>query len=77
MSKNKNITLSLPEQVLRWLKVESAKEQMSLSKYVSRLLAAQVKHDRNYEESMKQYFARGAFINNQGVPYPGRSDLYD
>jgi hypothetical protein len=34
----KNVTITLPEEVAQWARIEAAKKSLSVSKYVARLL---------------------------------------
>jgi hypothetical protein len=51
---------------------------MSLSRYVGQLLEKSLRESRDYERSMRRFFAlKSRVINKAGAPYPKREELYE
>jgi hypothetical protein len=81
----RNVTISLDEALVRRAKVEAAKQDKSLSKYIAELVAREVgqvpgelKHSREYQAAMERALAREPFLaKDPNVPWPKREELYD
>lgn len=54
----KNITISLPEDVARWLRVKAAEDDRSVSKWICELLERKQHREDDYEIAMNRYLAR-------------------
>ena len=53
----KNVTVSLPEDTARWLRVEAAKADRSVSRWLAELLYKMRRQDDEYEAAMARYLA--------------------
>ena len=53
----KNVTVSLPEDTARWLRVEAAKADRSVSAWLADLLESLRRQDDEYEAAMARYLA--------------------
>ena len=53
----KNVTISLPEDVARWLRVRAAADGRSVSGWIADLLAGMRRQEGNYEVAMKEALA--------------------
>ena len=53
----KNVTVSLPEDTARWLRVEAAKADRSVSRWLAELLDKMRRQDDEYEAAMARYLA--------------------
>lgn len=53
----KNVTVSLPEDTARWLRVEAAKADRSVSAWLADLLEGKRRQDDEYEAAMARYLA--------------------
>jgi hypothetical protein len=74
----KNVTISLDEQTAARARRHAAQLGMSLSRYVGQVLEKSLRESREYERSMRRFFARKPrVINKTGTPYPKREELYD
>ena len=49
----KNITITLDEQAAAWARVQAAKRNMSLSRYLGEMLRDEMRHSSEYSEAMK------------------------
>jgi hypothetical protein len=75
----KNITISTDRETARWVRVEAAKRDMSVSRFVGDLLRKQREQEDEYEQAMKAYLSREpvALRDDPDEPYPRREELYD
>ena len=53
----KNITITLPEETARWLRVKAAENEQSVSKWLAELLEGMQRREDEYEVAMKRYLA--------------------
>ncbi|WP_419943163.1 hypothetical protein [Candidatus Palauibacter sp.] len=53
----KKITITLPEDVLRWLRIKAAEDDDTVSGWVRGLLERTRYHETNYRIAMSSYFA--------------------
>ena len=49
-----NITLTLPEDVARWLRIKAAENERSMSKWLTELLEGMQRREDEYEVAMKR-----------------------
>lgn len=69
----KNVTVSLAENVAHWARVRAAERDMSLSRFLGRLLEERMQHEESYDVRMRRYCARQPRPLRQGdEPYPPR-----
>jgi len=74
----KNVTLSLPEETARWARIEAAKADKSLSKWVGEYLEAGRKKDAAYEKAVASLLSRKPMqLKKPEESYSKREDLYD
>lgn len=74
----KNITITLPEETARWLRVRAAENERSVSKWLAELLEGIQHQEDEYEVVMKRYLARKPrTINWPNGRKPTREELYD
>ena len=74
----KNITITLPEDVARWLRVKAAENERSVSKWLAELLESMQRQEDEYEIAMKRYLAmKPRKINWLNGRRPTREELYD
>jgi len=74
----KNITISMPEDLARKVRVLAAKADTSMSQYLCQLAVEKAAEDDSYEASMRSYLARGTrLLRDPAQPLPKREELYD
>lgn len=75
----KNVTITLDEETARWARVNAARKNVSLSRFVGELLHGQMRESREYEEAMRRYLSRGPFkeLTGPAERYPDREALHD
>ncbi len=77
----RNVTISLDEDLVRKLKVEAARRDMSVSRFLAALVARELEPaaDPDYQRAMRQFLGAAPFIDRgePPVPFPTREELYD
>ena len=73
----KNVTVSMDEQMARWIRIRAAEEQMSVSRFLAHLLRQRMAHDRVYEAAKRHNLALRPVPLKQDGPYPTREELHD
>ena len=54
----KNVTVTLPEDVARWLRVRAAENERSVSRWLSDLPEGMMRREDEYEVAMERFLAR-------------------
>ena len=74
----KNVTITLPEDLARWLRVRAAEDDRSVSGWIARLLAETRRREDEYEVAMKEFLAvkprRMEWVDGRK---PTREELHD
>lgn len=74
----KNVTITMRDEVARWVRIAAAEREMSVSRFVGEVLREKMAAGAEYDEARRRYFAREATLSSEpGKPYPKREDLYD
>lgn len=74
----KNITITLPEDVARWLRVRAAEDERSVSRWICELLERRRHREDDYAIAMERYLARRPRkIHWSDGRRPTRKQLYD
>ena len=74
----KNITIALPEDLARWLRVKAAEEDRSVSRWLAELLEGMRHHEDGYEVAMRSYLAmKPRKLDWPGGRRPTREELHD
>lgn len=74
----KNITISMPDDLARKVRVLAAKADTSVSKFLCQLAEEKTREGDEYEAAMKRYMARGSRpLRESGQPLPKREEIYD
>lgn len=70
----KNVTVTVDDAALEWVRIEAAKRNTSVSKLVGEMIADKMRHDDSYERAMREAlrFEPIAFEGN----YLTRNDIY-
>jgi hypothetical protein len=73
----KNVTITLDEDVARWVRLRAAQQETSVSRLVGQMLRDKMPEEQSYEAAMRDYLARPPRkLKKPGVRYPRRVDLY-
>ena len=54
----KNITITLPEDLARWLRIRAAEHERSVSRWLAELLEGMRRQEDEYDMAMKRFLAR-------------------
>ena len=74
----KHVTITLPQDLARWLKVRAAEKERSLSRWVAELLEGIRNQEDKYEAAMQHALSiQPEKLNDGGKPYPPHDALYD
>lgn len=73
----KNVTITMEEEVARWVRVEAARRNTSVSRLVGEMLKEKMVREDSYERAMKSYLEQEPYITGTWEPYPKREELYD
>ena len=74
----RNVTVTLDDETFAKARVRAAERNVSLSRFISELLARELRHDDAYESAYRTWLAARPFAL-KGAPqrYPKREELYD
>ncbi len=70
------ITITVEEDIAKWLRTEAARSNTSASGFVSRILKQRRIEDANYEAAKNRAVARKPFLKSDG-PYLTREEAHD
>lgn len=73
----KNLTITVEEEVVRWVKVFAAQHDTSVSRLVGKLLREKMLEEGSYRLAMMSYLARPPVALKSSGGYPPREALYD
>ena len=76
----KNVTVTLPEDVALWLRIEAAKRDRSVSSWLAELLEGMRRQEDEYDVAMERFLARARQprpLKRPGDRYPSRDELHD
>jgi len=74
----RNVTISLDDETARWARVEAARHDTSVSRWVGQLLAERRRSSLGYEQARDAYLQRGgAPLKAPGDTLPGRDELHE
>jgi hypothetical protein len=65
-AKIRNITVTLEEQVARWARMEAARKETSVSRFLVEILRERMLEKDGYEAAMRRALARKAFYRTDG-----------
>jgi hypothetical protein len=73
----KNVTVTLPEKTLKWVRIEAAKREKSVSKFLGHILEERMHHDETYGLGMHRFLSRPPLpLREAGTKLPSRDSLY-
>lgn len=74
----RNVTISLDDDLVRRAKVEAAKRDLSLSRYIAGMLEDALCREDDYERAMREFFELpDELVSFPGGRPPSRDELYD
>jgi hypothetical protein len=75
-SRLRNITITLEEDLARWARVEAARSDTSVSRFLADILKERMTQKDNYEAAKRRALARKPFLNTDGR-YLSREQAHD
>jgi uncharacterized protein YqeY len=72
----RNITITLEETVARWVRIEAATQETSVSRFLANLLKERMKVNDEYEAAKRRALARKPFLKSDGR-YLSREEVHD
>lgn len=75
-SRLRNVTVTLEEDVARWARVQAAREETSLSRFLGEILKQRMAAEDGYEKAMRRALARKPFPKSDGR-YLTREEVHD
>ncbi len=75
-AKLRNVTLTLEESVARWARVEAARQDVSVSRFLANILSERMKENDVYEAAKRRALARKPFLKSDGR-YLSREEVHD
>lgn len=73
----KNVTVTLDEDTARWVRVEAAKQDMSVSQYLREMLSDHRSRSAGYDASHRLFMAREPRpLRTVGHPLPTRDEVH-
>lgn len=73
----RNVTVTLDEETARWVRVEAAKRDISVSKFLGEILAERRRRAEGYEASRAVFMGRAPRrLRASGEPLPSRDELH-
>jgi hypothetical protein len=72
------VTLVLDEETARWARIEAARRDISLSKFLAELLRERMRRAFGYEEAMRRSLSRRPRrLRRPGQRLPTRDEVHD
>lgn len=71
-----NITVTLDEEVARWARMEAARKETSVSRFLGGILKERMAEKNGYEGAMRRALARKPFVSSHGR-YLSREEAHD
>ena len=62
----RNITITLEEELARWARVEAARSDTSVSRYLANILKERMKQNDEYNAAKRRALARKPFLKSNG-----------
>jgi hypothetical protein len=72
----KNVTITVEEPVLEWVRVEAARRNSSVSRLVGEMLAEKMQHEDAYERGRREALRFQSWGVSEG-PYLTRDEMYE
>lgn len=73
----KNVTITLEEDVARWVRVWAAEHDTSVSRFVGDLVKGKMENEFEYRRAHRRFRERGAKRLKESGIYPLRDELYE
>ncbi len=71
----KNVTITVEDATLEWVRIEAAKRNTSVSRLVGEMLTDKMQHDDAYARALREWVADTSSFSSGGAPYPEREAI--
>jgi hypothetical protein len=71
----KNVTITVDDAALEWVRIEAAKRNTSVSRLVGEMLVDKMRHENAYARAMQEALKFESWGKSEG-PYPTRDEIY-
>ena len=68
----KNVTITVEDATLEWIRIEAAKRNTSVSRLVGEMLTDKMQFDDAYARALLEWLADTSSFNSGGQAYPQR-----
>jgi len=68
----KNVTITVEDATLEWVRIEAAKRNTSVSRLVGEMLTDKMQHDDAYARAQREWVADTSSFSSGGKDYPRR-----
>lgn len=75
-ARRKNITVTMEESVARWARIEAARAEMSVSRFLGSILRERMAAQDGYAAAMRRSLARKPFLKTDGR-YLSREEVHE
>ena len=72
----RNVTVTLEEDVARWARLEAARRDTSVSRFLGEMLKQRMHESDEYEKAMRRFLARKPFLKTDGK-YLTRDEVHE
>ena len=72
----KNVTITVEEAALEWVRIEAAKRNTSVSRLVGEMLTEKMQHDDAYARALREWVADTSSFVSKGKAYTKREALH-
>ena len=73
----RNVTVVMDEDTARWVRVEAARRDVSVSAYLGEVLRREREKDEGYVQAMNRFLGREPRpLASKGTPLPSRDQLH-
>lgn len=73
----KNVTITVDDAALEWVRIEAAKRNTSVSRLVGEMLLDKMQRTDAYGRAQRDWLTKDRNWKSDGSAYPVRADLYD
>jgi hypothetical protein len=74
----KNVTITLDPETAKWLRIQAAEENKSVSRFVGELLQQHMKDRTSYLRAMRSFLSKPPYkLREPGEPLPTREELHE
>lgn len=72
----RNITVTLEEGLARWARLEAARRELSVSRFLAAVLRERMRGNSDYDRAMRRALARQSILKSDGR-YLSREEAHD